>query len=231
MTRAILLGLLTLGMGGCDWMPGKPRPDPQWAPPSAVLDFQTLRTENWQGCHGGPGTISGAISLDDPTWLAVIPPEKLRDIIVNGVPDTGMPPFSQTHGGLLTEEQIGVLTQGILAWKSPQAPQGFPPYSAPPGNAAAGEKIYSDYVTAIGTSAGPEMLGDGFLANPAFLGLTSDQYLRTLVITGRPELGIPNFRSVIPGRPLGDQDIADIVAWLISQRKNEFGQPLTPPLP
>jgi len=142
-----------------------------------------------------------------------------------------MPPFSETNGGLLTEEQIGVLTNGILAWKSTRTPQGFPPYSAPPGDAATGEKIYSDYVAAVDRSSGPEMLRDGFLANPAFLGLTSDQYLRTLVITGRPELGIPNFRSVIPGRPLGDQDIADVVAWLISRRKNVFGQPLTPTIP
>lgn len=53
------------------------------------------------------------------------------------------------------------------------------------------------------------------------------EYLRTLVLAGRPELGIADFQTVIPGRPLSDGDISDIVAWLISQRKNEFGQPLS----
>ncbi len=227
----LLALLLALILPACDWMPGKPRKDEVAVTPTAVTNFQQIFTQNCVGCHGSGGAISGSISLNEPTYLALIPREKMREIIAAGVPDTLMPPFSLANGGLLTDDQINILVQGITAWKKAEAPPGLPPYSAPPGNAAAGEKVYMTYVASLRRSADAAMFADGFLANPAFLGLSSDQYLRTLVITGRPELGIPNFERAIPGQPLSDQQIADVVAWLISQRKNEFGQPLVPPLP
>jgi len=52
----------------------------------------------------------------------------------------------------------------------------------------------------------------------AFLTLASDQYLRTIVIVGRPELGAPDWRGNVPGKPMSQQDISDVVAWLSAQR-------------
>jgi cytochrome c oxidase cbb3-type subunit III len=48
--------------------------------------------------------------------------------------------------------------------------------------------------------------------------LISDQGLRTLVITGRPDFGAPDWRGNVPGRPMTDPEISDVVAWLSSQR-------------
>jgi hypothetical protein len=48
--------------------------------------------------------------------------------------------------------------------------------------------------------------------------LISDQGLRTIVITGRPDFGAPDWRGNVPGRPMTDQEISDVVAWLSSQR-------------
>jgi cytochrome c oxidase cbb3-type subunit 3 len=53
----------------------------------------------------------------------------------------------------------------------------------------------------------------------------SDQYLRTEVIAGRPELGAPDWRDNVPGRPMSDQEVTDVVAWFASQRAANPGQP------
>jgi len=60
---------------------------------------------------------------------------------------------------------------------------------------------------------------------PAFLALTSNQVLRRYVITGRPDLGMPNYAQARPGspnfRPLTDQEVADLVALLASWRREK----------
>jgi cytochrome c oxidase cbb3-type subunit 3/ubiquinol-cytochrome c reductase cytochrome c subunit len=57
------------------------------------------------------------------------------------------------------------------------------------------------------------------------LALVSDQGLRTIVITGRPELGAPDWRGNVPGKPMSDQEITDVVAWAASRRVQNPGQP------
>src|SRR5438132_632707 len=65
----------------------------------------------------------------------------------------------------------------------------------------------------------------GAINDPAFLALISDQALRRLAITGRPDLTpeMPDFRSTT-GRgpsfkPLSSQEIDDLVALLASWRQ------------
>jgi hypothetical protein len=62
----------------------------------------------------------------------------------------------------------------------------------------------------------------GPLRNAAFLSLISDQALRRIVITGRPDLGMPNFvalgKTLPGGQPLTNEQIADVVALLASWR-------------
>ena len=43
---------------------------------------------------------------------------------------------------------------------------------------------------------------------------------------GRNDLGCPDFQNRVPGKPMSEEEISGVVAWLVSQRKNEFGQPL-----
>ena len=52
----------------------------------------------------------------------------------------------------------------------------------------------------------------------SYLALVSDQNLRTIVIAGRPELGSPDWRMNVPGRPMSAQEMTDVVAWIASQR-------------
>jgi hypothetical protein len=46
----------------------------------------------------------------------------------------------------------------------------------------------------------------------------SDQSLRTTVIAGRPDLGAPDWRGNVTGRPMTPQEVSDVVAWLAARR-------------
>jgi hypothetical protein len=57
------------------------------------------------------------------------------------------------------------------------------------------------------------------VVDKAYLSLVSDQYLRTVVIVGRPELGMPGFREYVSGKPMTPEEISDVAAWLASRRE------------
>ncbi len=59
----------------------------------------------------------------------------------------------------------------------------------------------------------------------SFLGLVSDQALRTTVIAGRPDIGHPDWRGDASGAPLTDAQVTDVVAWLASMRPANPGSP------
>jgi mono/diheme cytochrome c family protein len=63
------------------------------------------------------------------------------------------------------------------------------------------------------------------IVDGSYLALVSDQGLRTTVIAGRPELGAPDWRGNVPGRPMTPQEITDVVAWLSAQRLPFPGKP------
>ena len=63
------------------------------------------------------------------------------------------------------------------------------------------------------------------IVDRSYLALVSDQYLRMTVIAGRPQLGAPDWRGNVPGRPMSDQEVTDVVAWLASSRSATPGQP------
>jgi cytochrome c oxidase cbb3-type subunit 3/ubiquinol-cytochrome c reductase cytochrome c subunit len=61
--------------------------------------------------------------------------------------------------------------------------------------------------------------------DPSYLALVSDQYLRTTVIAGRADLGMPDWRGYNSGRPLAPGEISDVVSWLVAQRRPVPGRP------
>ena len=67
-----------------------------------------------------------------------------------------------------------------------------------------------------------EILGlDGSLVDPAYLSLISDQGLRSFIIAGQPEQGMPDWRShqsASGSHALTDREITDIVAWIAAHR-------------
>jgi cytochrome c oxidase cbb3-type subunit 3/ubiquinol-cytochrome c reductase cytochrome c subunit len=65
----------------------------------------------------------------------------------------------------------------------------------------------------------------GSIVDPSLLALLSNQDLRTLVIVGLPQFSAPDWRNDLPGHPMTDQQISDVVAWLASHRVQYPGQP------
>ncbi|HEV3040973.1 MAG TPA: c-type cytochrome [Candidatus Angelobacter sp.] len=224
-----LLLLLAFACFGCSNSPGRPASDAIPIDPEDISNFDSLYAHNCAGCHGPYGKGGASIALADPVYLAIADDSALRNVTTNGVAGTLMPAFAKTAGGMLTDQQIEVIVRGIREqWSKPDALRGenVPPYSAPnPGDASHGSGVFSAYCASC---HGPEGRGGpkaSSIVDGSYLALVSNQGLRTAVIVGRPELGAPDWRDDVPGKPMSAQDVSDVVAWLASQRAKYPGQP------
>jgi len=214
---------------GCGSPHGEPRAGSEILAPNEVLDFGALYGENCAGCHGKEGRGSAAISLANPVYLAVADDPAIRKVIANGVRGTAMPAFAQSAGGMLTDKQIDAITSGIRShWSRPGILDGAnpPPYRAKsPGNAQQGEVAYKTFCESCHGPGGRGGSKGSAITNGSYLALVSDQELRTIVLVGRPELNAPDWRGDVPGKPMSDQEITDVVAWLASWRAQNPVQP------
>lgn len=219
---------MLLALAACS-LPGKPAPGPEVPRPDSVLDPVVLYRENCAACHGTKGKHGAAMTLADPVYLAIVDDDTLRTTISKGRTGTAMSAFAQKEGGMLTDQQINAIIHGIRErWSQPNVLSGVmaPPYAAKaPGNPQAGQAAYNTFCASChgnGNQGGPKA---GCVTNGAYLSLISNQGLRTLVIAGRPDFDAPDWRNNVPGHPMSDQEVSDVVAWLAAQRP----QPSTPP--
>lgn len=216
-------------LSGCSSPPGQPRKGSEPLAPSEVLEFRTLYADNCAACHGAGGHGGAAIALADPVYLGIADDAAIRKVIANGVPGTSMAAFAQSAGGMLTDKQIDTITgeirsrwsrKGILDGANP------PSYVAKSlGDSQRGEAAYKTYCASCHGPAGQGGPKGSAITNDSFLALVSDQGLRTIVIAGRPELGAPDWRGNVAGKPMSEQEITDVVAWLASRRVQNPGQP------
>lgn len=210
---------LLLGAISCE-PPGKPKQED--VNRREITDFPTLYGANCQGCHGPDGKNGPGRPLNDPLYLAIVPKTELQKVITNGRPGTAMPAWALSQGGPLTDKQISALVDGIEKnWAKPVNFGGAPVpayYANATGDADHGRKLFLKDCFAChgqGAAIGP-------VTDAAFLALVDDQLLRTAIIQGRPDLGMPDYRTLNVGHALADQDITDLVAFLASKR------PITP---
>jgi len=221
--------LAAIFLVGCGAPHGQPRSGSEVLAPNQVLDFGPLFAENCAACHGAEGRGGAAIALANPVYLAIADDASIRKVIAQGVPGTAMPAFAQSAGGMLTDAQIDVITKEIRSrWSRRGILDGA---SAPPympkltGNAQRGGAVYKTFCESCHGPVGRGGQKASGISDDSFLALVSDQSLRTIVITGRPELGAPDWRGNLPGRPMSDQEITDVVRWLASRRVPNPGQP------
>ena len=223
------LVLGTLLLCGCDLSHGRPGKDSETLAPDEIVDFKILYGENCAGCHGADGRGGAAIALADPVYLAIADDAAIRKVIAQGVRGTSMPAFARSSGGMLTDKQIDVIVMQIRTqWSRPGILNGVeaPSYAAKAaGDAARGELAYKTYCESCHGAEGHGGKKGSAITDGAFLALVSDQGLRTAVIAGRPELNAPDWRGNVPGKPISEQEITDVVAWLASKRVQNPGQP------
>ena len=209
---------------GCGSSPGRPTANSEVVAPDDVLSFSILFSQNCAGCHGLEGKGGAAIALSNPEYLALADDATILQVVSHGRPGTSMPAFAKSAGGMLTDKQVSVIVAGMREnWghattlSAAALSSALPPYAAKsPGDPQAGSKHFQTYCGSCHGANSPN--ADPSIADPSYLALVSDQYLRTVVIIGRPEFSAPDFRGNLPGHPMSDQEISDIVAWLSSQR-------------
>lgn len=223
------LALGAILVSACGTPRGQPHGSAEVLAPNEVLEFPTLYSANCAGCHGGNGRGGAAIALADPVYIALADDLAIRNAIANGVRGTAMPAFAESAGGLLTNKQIDVIVQQIRArWGKPGILDGANPpgyaakFSGDPQRGQAAYKTYCESCHGPDGRGGPK---GSAITNDSFLALVSDQGLRTIVITGRPEMGAPDWRGNVRGKPMSDQEVTDVVAWLASRRVEVPGQP------
>ena len=231
-----LTACAALALSGCNtnW-PGKPHPESRELRPEEVKDFAELYGHNCSGCHGPDGKGGVALALANPVYLAIADDETIRRVMSNGVRGTAMPAFAREAGGRLTGDQINVLVREIRSrWSRPDAVGGAAPpaYRADAaGEAARGEATFQTFCVSCHGAGGKGGPKGSSVVDGSYLALVSDQGLRATVIAGRPDLGQPDWRGYIAGRPMSSQEVSDVVAWLASKRPRYPGQPHPSPSP
>jgi mono/diheme cytochrome c family protein len=230
-----LLLLLAALAAGCD-LPGRPTPADRPVSGDRVMDFSVLYAERCAGCHGVDGKLGPAPPLNDPMFLAIVPDAEVLRVTNEGRSvspgqKSPMPAFARAKGGPLTSAQVKVLAVGIKKHWAPAAPpsSSLPAYiGSGGGNKDTGARVFARACAVChgdqgrGEKDGRPLPG-GAINNQAFLALTSDQALRRIIITGRPDLGMPSYddKSDRPPdfRALTSADIDDLVALLKDWRQ------------
>jgi mono/diheme cytochrome c family protein len=234
--RSPILAAALVLCAGCSNLPGRPASDSIPIDPDNLADFTLLYKQNCSGCHGAEAKSGAALSLGDPVYLAIADDATLHKVVSNGIAGTSMPAFAKSAGGMLTDKQVDIIVRGIRErYSRPDALAGIapPPYAATEaGDATRGASVYQTFCSSCHGAGGRGSAKASSIVDGSFLALLTNQELRTLVIVGRPDLGAPDWRNNVPGKPMSSQEISDVVAWLSSQRPQFPGRPFAnPPKP
>jgi mono/diheme cytochrome c family protein len=234
----IIAAMFLLASVGCDHLPGKPGFRPETLRPDQTVNFNVLYKSNCSACHGDHGLNGPALPLNNPVYLAWAGREHMLPIASTGGSLGSTHAFAQSGGGLLTDQQVGIIVNGMIAdWGKPGILNGTnpPAYSATTAPDIAAGKIAfqahcaschgEDGTGAIANGAAAKHNVAGSIVDPTYLSLIGDQGLRDLVVAGVPGEGMPDWRGDGSAKPMTDKEVTDAVAWLGSHRIQFPGQP------
>ncbi|MDA0295785.1 MAG: c-type cytochrome [Planctomycetota bacterium] len=224
----------------CDRLPGKPPPNP--APVISVATtagFEAMWAERCTGCHGADGQMGAGLPMRNAEYLKAVPDGEMFSIIRDGVPSSRMPGFGGNAIGGVSDEIIRDFIKGMhTTWASSEGSNVSRGISWRPsdatGDIARGATIFAAKCAAchpaeqkvpVLEGAMPDQLIAGSVTDPSYLRLVSDQHLRSNIVFGRTDLGMPGaagpFRGPDGGEVTGGldaADVADLVAYLASKR-------------
>jgi mono/diheme cytochrome c family protein len=211
------------------------------------MDFNVLYAARCGGCHGADGKLGPAPPLNDPIFLAIVPDAELLRVVREGrnvspAQKTPMPAFAQNLGGPLTDAQVKVLAEGIKKrWQNSTTSQAQPSFlpayfadkTAGGGNKEEGIRVFARACAGCHGDDGKgqkdgKPLRPGAVNDPAFLALISDQELRRVIISGRPDLGMPSYADktgrAADFRALTSAEVDHLIAllrqWRIAESSN-----------
>jgi mono/diheme cytochrome c family protein len=157
-------------------------------------------------CHGAAGEGAVGPSLRNNTFISEADDEALREVIVEGIPDTSMPPWE----GDLSDKEVLDLVALMRNWQGlpalPPTPTSAPPPST--GNVENGATLYAANCLACHGEQGAGGIGPA-LKPSSFVKSAGDAELQQLVVEGLPGTGMPSF-----GNRLTADDIQDLVALM-----------------
>ena len=210
--------------------PGQPRKGSETLAPNEVVEFGALYAENCAGCHGAedeeaPRSRSPirCISriVDDASMRDVIAERRARNV------DAGVRAKRRRHADGRADrcDRAAGSDRAGAGRELSTARIRLPTRRSPRATRTRRSRV-SDATAHPATARRSRADAKGSaITNDSFLALVSDQGLRTIVIAGRPELGAPDWRGNVPGQPMSDQEVTDVVAWLASHRVPSPGQP------
>jgi mono/diheme cytochrome c family protein len=136
-------------LSACSTPNGQPQKGSEPVAPNQIVDFGILYSQNCSACHGAEGRGGASIALANPVYLAIVDENAVHNVVAKGVRGTSMPAFAQSAGGLLTDEQINVITSGIFSrWEHKGILDGTnpPSYAAKTaGDAPHGQIAFATY--------------------------------------------------------------------------------------
>lgn len=245
-TSMVVAATLLFSAVGCSHPPGKPGFDLESRRgdrPDQTLGFEILYKSNCSACHGDNGLNGAAMPLNNPVYLAWAGHDRMVSIVASGESLRAMHAFAQTSGGMLTDQQVESIVNGMIShWGKPGSPRRLnganpPGYAATtPVDIAAGKAAFETHCArchgtdGTGTAAGSKQGAVGSVVDPTYLSLISTQGLRDIVVSGLPGEGMPDWRGdqsakPMPDKPMTDKEVTDVVAWLASHRVQFPGQP------
>ena len=197
--------------------------------------------ENCAVCHGedGQGRIGATLAKD---WPSIRPDLKVRNTIERGIPGTLMPAWGQASGGPFNEQEIDAVSFFILSWQSGGPIYIFPAQipglqlalTPPPGVTGDPNRGVLLYTSNCAVCHG--LNGEGRIG--ANLAKDWPSIRPDLRVKSAVEIGVEG--SVMPawsrehGGPLTDQDINDIVAFILTwsgaETATETGEAAVGPL-
>ncbi len=184
--------------------------------------------ENCAVCHGedGQGRVGATLAKD---WPSIRPDLRVKEVIENGIAGTLMPAWSQAKGGPLTDQEIDALSFFILSWQSGgpiyifpiQTPSFELPLTPPPGVSGdpnRGAALYTSNCAVCHGQNGEGRIGATLARDwPSF---RPDLRVKSVIETGVEGSVMPAW-SQEHGGPLSDQDINDLVAFILTWRGAE----------
>jgi mono/diheme cytochrome c family protein len=215
------------------------RASAQSSDPAQLEQGAQLYAENCAVCHGenGEGRVGATLNKD---WPAIRPEATVKTILENGIEGSVMPAWSQRNGGPLDDADIEALLVYILSWQTGGVPDltprptvtARPPITPIPnvtGDPNQGAILFGENCAVCHGPDGEGRVGATLSKNWA--GIRPDLAIKTTI-----ERGVDN--SVMPawsqpnGGPLSENQINDVVAFILSRPNTQFQPPAvtaTPP--